>query len=105
MPLEKQREKEEKDARAAIRQLVKDLKGVNPTVKKALNKKIKPVVIKVKTATPTVLKTRKASIKAKSPTKSTAKEVVVAPIKEVVTSRVAAINRKGRAIRLPQRYI
>jgi hypothetical protein len=103
--LRKTKEREEKEARAAARQLVKDLKATTPTAKKAPTKKPNSVVPKAKKAAPTVSKSRKAPIKPKPRAKSMVKGVVAALVEEVVASGVAVTKRSGRAINLPQRYI
>jgi hypothetical protein len=82
--LRRAREQEEKEARAASRQLVADLKKANPTAKKALKKQPKTVATKAKKATTTVPKGRKALVKAKPPLKKLVKCVVEAPIEEGV---------------------
>jgi hypothetical protein len=68
--LRRAREQEEKEARAASRQLVADLKKANPAAKKAPKKQPKRVATKAKKATTTVLKGRKAPVKAKLPLKN-----------------------------------
>jgi hypothetical protein len=103
--LKRVKEREEKDTRAAARQLVKDLKGANPTDKKASTKQPKSVALKAKKAAPTVPKTKKVSTKAKPTVISKAKRVVIILPEEVVVSEVAVTNRKGCAIRLLQCYI
>jgi hypothetical protein len=96
--------KEEKEARAAVRQLVKDLTAATPAAKKALKKKAVLVGSKAKKTTSTVPKKRKAPIKAILPIRSPVKSVVVALAKEIVASGVVVSNRSGHIVRLPQRF-
>jgi len=102
--LKRAKEQEEKEARAAGRQLAKELKAANLSAKKAPKKKPNSVATKAKKAMPTVSKTRKAPIRAKAPAKSTVKAVPDVPAKEVVTLGVVVTRRTGRAINLPARY-
>jgi hypothetical protein len=83
---------------------VKDLKKINPAVKKSSTahaKSIRPILKKNISA---MLKTRKAPVKARVPPKSPAKRLAKALIKEVVVSGVAGASASGRIIRLPQRF-
>jgi uncharacterized protein YicC (UPF0701 family) len=103
--LKRAREQEEKEARAASRQLVADLKEVNLAAKKAPKKQPKTVATKAKKATTTVLKGRKAPVKAKPLLKKLVKCVIEAPIEEGVAQGVVVTNWSKRAIKLPARYI
>jgi hypothetical protein len=103
--LRRAREQEEKEARAASRQLVTDLKKANSVAKKAPKKQPRTVTTKAKKATATVPKGRKAPVKAKLPLKKLVKCVVEAPIEERVAQRVVVTNQSKHAIKLPARYI
>ena len=102
--LKKAQEKEEKEARAATRQLVADLKKANPSSKKASKAQPKAVAPRAKNATPIMPKARKAPIKARIAPKSPAKRVVEALIQEVAIPEVLATTRSSRTVRLPQRF-
>jgi hypothetical protein len=102
--LKKAREQEEKEARAATRQLVKDLKKANPVAKKSSDAHAISVGTIPKKNVSTMLKARKAPIKARIPPKSPAKRLAKAPIEEVVVSGVTGASSSGRTIKLPQRF-
>jgi hypothetical protein len=79
---------------------VKDLKKVNPAIKKlstAHAKSIRPILKKNIFAVP---KTRKVPIKARVLPKSPVKRLAKALIKEIVVSGVAGASASGRIIRL-----
>ena len=103
--IRKAKEQEEKEDRAAARQLVVDLEKANLAAKRALKKQPKSVVPKAKKPALTVSKTRKAPVKAKPPPKSLVKRTVEALIDKVVVSGVVVTKRSNRAIKLPARYI
>jgi hypothetical protein len=102
--LKKAKEREEREARAAAKQLVKDLQAANQAAKKAPLKKQVSVVSKAKKATPPMSKKQKAPAKAKALAQPPVEGVVVSPIEGVVASEVVVANRRGRAIRLPERF-
>ena len=102
--LKNAKEREEKQARAAARQLVKDLKKANPAAKKSSKAHAKSVGTTPKKNVSAVPKARKAPVKARVPPKSPAKRLAKAPIEEVVVSGVAGASASGRTIRLPQRF-
>jgi hypothetical protein len=102
--LKKAREQEEKEARAAARQLGRDLKKANPAAKKSLNAHAVLVGTTPKKNVSGMPKARKAPIKARIPPKSSAKRLAKAPIEEVVVSGVAGASSSGRIIKLPQRF-
>jgi hypothetical protein len=99
--LKNAKEREEKQARAATRQLVKDLKKVNPVTKKSSKAYTKSVGITPKKNVSAVLKARKVLVKARVPPKSLVKRLAKAPIEEVVVSGVVGASASGRTIRLP----
>jgi uncharacterized protein YpuA (DUF1002 family) len=103
--LKRQKEQEEKEARAATRQLVTDLKIANLVAKRTLKAQAKLVAPKAKKSTPAMLKARKTLGKAKQALKSLVKRVVRASIIEGVASRVMVKKTATRTIREPQRYI
>jgi hypothetical protein len=102
--LKKAKELEEKEARAAARQLVVDLKKANPVAKKSSTAYAKSVGTTPKKNVSAVPKARKAPIKARLPPKSPAKLLAKASIEEVVESGLAGASASGRTIRLPQRF-
>jgi hypothetical protein len=102
--LRKAKEQEEKDARAAARQLVADLKGAAGPAKKARKAHLKSVATTAKKDTPAVAKARKAPVKARLLPKSPVKRTVQSPIEEVVVLGVAARKTTTRTITLPQRF-
>jgi hypothetical protein len=102
--LKKAKELEEKQARAAARQLVVDLKKANPAAKKSSTAHAKSVGTTPKKNVSAMPKARKAPVKARLPPKSPAKRLAKASIEEVVVSGVAGASASGRTIRLPQRF-
>jgi hypothetical protein len=102
--LKKAKELEEKEARAAARQLVVDLKKANPVVKKSSTAHAKSIGTTPKKNVSTMPKARKAPIKARLPPKSPIKRLAKALIKEVVVSGIAGASASSRTIRLPQRF-
>jgi hypothetical protein len=98
----KAKEREEKEAKAAARQLVKDLKKTNPVVKKSSTVHAKSIGPTLKKNISAVLKARKAPVKARVPPKSLAKRLAKALIEEVVVSGVASTSASSRIIRLLQ---
>ena len=81
------------------------VRNTNPAAKKAPKKQPKTVTTKAKKAPATVLKGRKAPVKAKSPLKKLVRCVIEAPIEEGVAQEVVVTNRSKRTIKLPVRYI
>jgi hypothetical protein len=98
------KEREEKEVKAAARQLVKDLKKANPAAKKSSTAHAKSIGLTPKKNVFTVLKARKAPVKARVLPKSLAKRLTKALIKEVVVSGIAGASASGRTIKLPQRF-
>jgi hypothetical protein len=99
--LKKAKELEEKEARAAARQLVMDLKKANLVTKKLLMAYTKSMGTTLKKNVFTILKARKALVKARLPPKSLAKRLVKASIEEVIESGVIRTSISGHTIRLP----
>jgi hypothetical protein len=95
------KEREEKEARVIACQLVKDLKKVNPVMKKSLIAYTKSIGTTLKKNVSIMLKARKALIKARVLPKSLVKRLVKALIKEVVVLRVIKASVYSRTIRLP----
>jgi hypothetical protein len=102
--LRKQKEAE-KEAYQAAMQLVKELASVNPAVPKIPSKTKQPLVHKTrktsakmppKTSTPKALSTKRSKSTAKAP----AQVVVEEEVGEVVMQQ----NRRGRTIKLPERF-
>ena len=103
--LKRAKEVEEKEARAAARQLAADLKKAARAVPKAPKEQPKLVAPKAKKAALTVPKSRKALVRAKQPPKLPVKRVVEAPIEEAIALEVITTTRSKRVVKLPQRYI
>ena len=103
--LTRAKEQEEKDARAANRQLLADLKKANPASKKAPKAQPKSIATKPKKAAPTVSKSRKAPVKARLPPKLPVKRIVKAPAQEVVVPEVLTTTRSKHKVRLPQHFV
>jgi hypothetical protein len=102
--LKKAKDKEEKEARAAARQLKRDLKETNPAAKKSSNAHAISVGTTPKKNVSAMPKARKAPVKARLPPKSPVKRLAKVPIEEVVVPGVVAASSSGRTIRLPQRF-
>jgi hypothetical protein len=98
--LKKAKELEEKQARAVTRQLVVDLKKANPTAKKSLIAHAKLVGTTLKMNVSTMLKARKAPVKARLPLKSPAKCPAKALIKKVIVLGVTSASASNHTIRL-----
>jgi hypothetical protein len=81
---------------------VKDLKKTNPVTKKSSTVYIKLIRLTLKKNISTMLKARKASVKARVPLKSPIKRLAKALIKEVIVSGIAGTSASSRIIRLLQ---
>ena len=102
--LKKAEEEKEKAKRRVKREAKATAKKLAEAAKKASKEQQNSIALKAKKAAPTVAKARKAPVKAKAPAKSGVKCVSAALIEGVVASEAVAVNRRGRAITLPQRY-
>ena len=95
---------EERRAKAAEKQLVKELGAANKVAKKSSKEKAVCTGTKAKNIAPTVSKQHKVSTPARPRRKAPIKTVVVEQLQEHAEGGVAARKSSTRTIRLPQRF-
>ena len=95
---------QEKEDRAAVKQLEKEMAAVNLLPKKTPIKKAIPVASKAKKALAKMPTKTKAPAKSQSLAKTVSEKPVDIPDLLVVILEVVAVNWRGRVICPPQRY-
>ena len=96
---------EERTAKAAEKQLVKDLAAVNEPAQKTQKEQPNGTITKAKKSALIVSKEHKVASKARLCGKLLVRSVVVVPVEGEVASGVVVVKTATRSIKRPSRYV
>jgi hypothetical protein len=102
---EKAKRAEERTAKAAEKQLAKDLAAANKPTQGTQKEQPNGTVTKAKISAPIVSKEHKVANKARPRGKLPVRSAVVVPVEGEVTSRVVVGKTATRSIKRPSRYV